>query len=130
MKKIGNFKEIKDTFISNRLEFLENKPFPNYSFKNLINEDFLNDVLHSFPTIEELSWYRYDNVFEKKYLFTDREKLGIDINLLFDFLNSSEFLSCLETLTGIENLISDKTLYGGGLHQVKSGGKLDIHADF
>jgi Rps23 Pro-64 3,4-dihydroxylase Tpa1-like proline 4-hydroxylase len=130
MEKIGNFKEIKDVFISKRFEFLENEPFPNYSFKNLISEDFLNDVLNNFPTLEQLSWYKYDNVFEKKYLFTDREKLGGNINLLFDFLNSDEFLNCLEALTGIDNLISDKTLYGGGLHQVKSGGKLDIHADF
>ena len=37
---------------------------------------------------------------------------------------------CLEELTGIKNLIADKTLYGGGLHQVERGGKLDIHADF
>ena len=49
---------------------------------------------------------------------------------MFDFLNSDKFLKSLETLTGIKNLISDKTLYGGGLHQIKRGGKSDIHADF
>ena len=36
----------------------------------------------------------------------------------------------LEKLTGIPNLKADHSLEGGGLHQSKRGGFLNIHADF
>ena len=45
-------------------------------------------------------------------------------------LNSSTFIRTLEGLTGIENLIPDPSLRGGGLHQILPGGLLGIHADF
>ena len=45
-------------------------------------------------------------------------------------LNSSTFLDFLSQITGIENLIADSYLWGGGMHQIEQGGKLAIHADF
>ena len=45
-------------------------------------------------------------------------------------LNSSYFLTFLERLTGVDGLIADAHLRGGGLHEIRRGGKLDVHADF
>lgn len=45
-------------------------------------------------------------------------------------LNSSTFLDFLSKITGIENLIADSYFEGGGMHQIRRGGKLKIHADF
>jgi Rps23 Pro-64 3,4-dihydroxylase Tpa1-like proline 4-hydroxylase len=40
-------------------------------------------------------------------------------------------LKYLEELTGIDNLIPDELLMGGGLHKITSGGKLSYsHADY
>jgi Rps23 Pro-64 3,4-dihydroxylase Tpa1-like proline 4-hydroxylase len=39
-------------------------------------------------------------------------------------------LKYLEELTGIDNLIGDELLMGGGLHKITSGGKLAIHKDY
>jgi len=39
-------------------------------------------------------------------------------------------LAWLSELTGIEGLVSDDTLEGGGLHQSPRGGFLNVHADF
>ena len=36
----------------------------------------------------------------------------------------------LETLTGIDGVIPDPYFVGGGLHQIKPGGHLEVHADF
>ena len=36
----------------------------------------------------------------------------------------------LERLSGIEGLIADPHLDGGGLHQIERGGRLAVHADF
>ena len=43
---------------------------------------------------------------------------------------SPEFVEFLERLTGIENLMPDWSMDGGGLHQTLRGGHLNIHADF
>ena len=46
-------------------------------------------------------------------------------------LNSDIFLTYLQKLTGIkEKLFSDPYLLGGGYHEIKKGGFLDVHADF
>jgi hypothetical protein len=50
-------------------------------------------------------------------------------NMIFAF-NSYPLIHFLETLTGIEGLLPDPHLFGGGLHQILPGGRLAIHADF
>lgn len=50
-------------------------------------------------------------------------------NVIFAF-NSYPMIRFLERLTGIEGLIPDPHLSGGGLHQILPGGSLAIHADF
>lgn len=44
--------------------------------------------------------------------------------------NSAPFLQYLETLTGIDDLVPDPFFTGGGMHQILSGGILDVHTDF
>ena len=36
----------------------------------------------------------------------------------------------MEELTGIEELIPDAKIAGGGLHRIEQGGKLSVHVDF
>ncbi len=52
------------------------------------------------------------------------------IRRLYWELNSADFLECLEILTGIQGLIPDPHLFGGGLHETRTGGYLNVHADF
>ena len=50
---------------------------------------------------------------------------------LLSFLNSSEFVDFLQELTSVEEpLIPDPHFCGGGLHQIRRGGFLKIHADY
>ena len=47
------------------------------------------------------------------------------------FLSFDVFLNYLQTLTGIkEKLFSDPYLIGGGYHEIKKDGFLEVHADF
>jgi Rps23 Pro-64 3,4-dihydroxylase Tpa1-like proline 4-hydroxylase len=46
------------------------------------------------------------------------------------FFNSRFMLDFLEELSGIDGLIPDPYFMGGGLHQIKPGGFLEVHADF
>src|SRR5690606_7403831 len=45
-------------------------------------------------------------------------------------LNSGPFLAFLQALTGIDGLLPDPHLLGGGVHLVGPGGHLGVHADF
>ncbi len=45
-------------------------------------------------------------------------------------LNSNPFVGLLEKISGIRGLLADPHLLGGGVHQVKPGGYLKVHADF
>ena len=39
-------------------------------------------------------------------------------------------LPFLEKLTGIQNIFGNPYYNGGGLHQIKPGGSLEVHADY
>lgn len=46
------------------------------------------------------------------------------------YFNSQPFLTELEHLTGIKDLIADDIYAGGGVHKTLPGGKLSIHTDY
>ena len=58
------------------------------------------------------------------------EQLSSTIKQALHDLNSGPFIRFLQQLTGIQHLLPDPQLLGGGLHLVGPGGHLGIHADF
>lgn len=115
-------------------------PFPHIVIDKFLPETILNSVVDEF-TKNEKWWYdqvKWTEPFQvnKFYWPHDIESannLPNDlpiISALVDYLNSPVMLKYLEELTGIENLIGDELLMGGGLHKTTSGGKLSIHKDY
>jgi hypothetical protein len=90
----------------------------------------LSEVLNEFPSPEEVDWEKFDNPAEKKLAMNDETQIGRATRLLLYEFNSSTFVSFLENLTSIEGLIPDPHFWQGGLHQIKRGGYLKVHADF
>ena len=115
----------------NAQKYLRNKPFPHIYFDNFLPLEAAEAALREFPEPRQLTWSEFDNSNEKKLAFDVVEKLPASVrdDVLY-FLNSRPMLQFLETLTGIKGVISDPYYVGGGLHQIKPGGKLEIHADF
>jgi hypothetical protein len=111
-------------------------------FKHIVLDDFLppkqaNQALRDFPNTEShvwLDWRKRNTINQpKKQGIGHASRLnGVSSNLvnLLNSFNSYPFLNFLEQLTGIEKLLPDPYLHGGGLHQILNGGKLDIHCDF
>jgi Rps23 Pro-64 3,4-dihydroxylase Tpa1-like proline 4-hydroxylase len=66
----------------------------------------------------------------KKLVFDAVEKLPAPIRDVLYFLNTRPMLKFLETLTGIQGVLPDPHYAGGGLHQIRPGGLLEVHADF
>lgn len=114
--------------------FQNNYPFPYISLDNFFSEDFIEEVYKEFPDENsELFTWKSNDVNSKKLMCQDPELIEKNlpaIDRLIKYLNSSDFLNEVSKLTGIQNLIGDEKLAGGGLHQITNGGFLNIHADF
>jgi Rps23 Pro-64 3,4-dihydroxylase Tpa1-like proline 4-hydroxylase len=111
-------------------EYKTNKPFPSIYFDDFLPPEVAEAALKDFPAPRQLSWNEFDNPNEKKLEFGVVEKLPSAVRDVLYFLNSRPMLQFLEVLTGIQGVIPDPYYVGGGLHQIKPGGKLEIHADF
>ena len=111
-------------------EYQSNQPFPHIVLDGLFNTAMLREVVRRYPAPHDLQWWKYDNILERKLAKDDLRELHSSIRYLIFELMERRFVRFLECLTGIEGLIVDHTLNGGGLHQIVRGGKLDIHADY
>tara|TARA_Y100000590_G_scaffold372092_1_gene434929 strand:- start:300 stop:1151 length:852 start_codon:yes stop_codon:yes gene_type:complete len=104
-------------------------PFPHCVIDNLINPELLKEISNEFQ-INKKNLQRFNNPNEKKLASADWDNFGKKTIKLIEHLNGPNFIKFLELLTGIDGLVSDNYLEGGGLHQIDRGGYLKIHADF
>ncbi len=121
-KKYQNLKKEKS-------KFLNSKFFPHIVFDNLINSKVLNKVSKEINnSVSKAQPYYNYNV--KKLAINRKKDFGKNTQKIIKYLNSRDFVKKLENLTGIKKLVADPKLEGGGIHIVKKGGFLNIHADF
>ena len=113
-----------------RDDYARADPFPHAVFDDLFPERALLKILEEFPAPGAIDWQRFDSPNEKKLASTWETQLGDHTRHFIWELNSSVFISFLETLSGIQGLVPDPHLGGGGLHRIERGGLLKIHADF
>jgi hypothetical protein len=112
-------------------EYQANTPYPHIYFDNFLPLEVAEEALHYFPEPKEADWYSHTDVNQRKKLAFDVvEKLPPSIRDVLYFLNSRPMLKFLETLTGIQSVLPDPYFTGGGLHQIRPGGLLEVHADF
>ena len=116
----------------NQQRYLLSDPFPNIVLKDFFNPDMLDFVLHEFPDLSKLRDTKsFDTSLEKKLTVNQNYIFGRQTKIFLNYLNSQPFLHFIQLLTGInETLLGDPYFVGGGLHQIKRGGCLKIHADF
>jgi len=107
------------------------KPFPHAVIDNFANPQVLETIVEEFPTEAHPAWHRiYKQDFESKFACNLPEYLGPVTRAFLNYLNAREVVNFLSALTGIEGLIPDPHLAGGGLHEIRRGGLLRVHADF
>jgi hypothetical protein len=115
-------------------QYRENKPFPHIAIDDFFDEGIIRNVLSAYPGEFDASWNRTfldAGAYEEQKLGLDRlEDFPSYIQHFVNSLNSRIFVDFLERLTGIDGLIPDPYLVGGGLHMIPRGGRLAIHADF
>jgi hypothetical protein len=111
-------------------QYREAFPFPHLVLDDFLDGGILHRVSREFSSADRSGWNRTATDHERKVSTEDETVFGPFTRHVFTALNSSEFLTFLEDLTGITGLIADPHLRGGGLHEIERGGFLGIHADF
>ena len=115
-------------------QYQDNKPFPHIGIDKFFDDNIIRNLVADYPGEFDASWNRTfldAGAYEEQKLGLDRmEDLPPSIQSFINALNSKPFLEFLERLTGIDGLIPDPYLYGGGLHMIPRGGRLAVHADF
>ena len=126
-----NYINLSKVAAENCKNYITAKPFPSIVFDNFFEENILNQILNDFPKNIKDIGNEYNNKAEKKLSLNQSEKFSQITNNFINYLNSAPFVKFLNSLTGIqETLITDPYLAGGGLHELKDGGHLNVHADF
>jgi hypothetical protein len=84
-----------------------------------------------FPGPDDIAWDLYtDDGRTLKLTQNDEAVMPPLARQLVGQFNSGAMITFLEELTGIQGLVADPHLAGGGMHRIEPGGFLDVHADF
>jgi hypothetical protein len=110
------------------------KPFRHIVLEDFVAPSYKEALMKAFP---DPSWSGWNRGKEEQQAFQPKKLTCADIGViptpldrLLNEFNSAPVLAWLEKLTGIENLLSDPYLFGGGLHSTGPGGILVPHIDF
>ena len=125
-----DFSQIRTIFESAHGSYVSAYPFPHASFTDLFDPDVLRLMEEEFPRPADMAGSFSGEKEGGKYTESDFAKLGPVTQSFVAAANSGTFCSILTQLTGIEGLISDPYLAGGGQHQTATGGRLKVHSDF
>lgn len=116
-----------------RRQFASATPFPFVRIENFLEPSFAATVAGAYPTFEDAQQkgvtFKALNE-QKKVQITDAKLFPAPVARLSEALASAEFLSDLSYITGIQDLLADEDLSGGGIHMTGPGGRLDVHVDF
>jgi hypothetical protein len=106
-------------------------PFDHWVVDNFFDADTAMQLASDFYEYDDPRWLtQHSNELENKRISTYWDGYPRSIYAAFFYLCSQEFIDRLEILTGIDGLVADYGLHGGGMH-IHSGttGKLNLHQD-
>jgi len=124
-------KYYKDEWIySAREHYQAAQPFPHIVIDNFLPDEVLDAALSVFDQYDSKQWLSFSN--ENELKLASREEIFIPqvIRAILHELNSGFVLNWLSFLTNTPRLVADTRLYGGGMHRIENGGKLNVHIDF
>lgn len=137
-RQLLRYNDIRSRCVAEHDNYRSADPFPHTVMDNFVDDQLVDTIVRDFPAPSaDINWRQLlakdaqgENVQFNKQGMPHLFKLSATTRQLIWELNSGTFIRSLEALTGIENLIPDPSLRGGGLHQILPGGILGVHADF
>jgi len=125
-----DFETLNHKFKSQHSNYVNSKPFDHIALDGVFNRDLLCEIANEFPQPDSMSGSFSGEIQGGKFTESDWSKFGPATQQFVAACNSGPFLRALTSLTGIEGLIADPYLAGGGQHQTAQGGRLKVHSDF
>lgn len=113
-------------------KFYYSEPFNHIVIDNFLDINIAEALLHDLNTDNYNTWdKRDDDKIQVKWRSDWKSDLDVPENTfkVIQYFNSGNFLRWLSEITGIEGIIPDPYLTGGGFNLIKNGGSLAIHAD-
>lgn len=109
-------------------------PFPFIVIDDFLQKDKIHEILYKVSLLDSnnADFKFVGSPHEHlKFAFQSTHHFDLSLKSLFDFLVGDEFVSYIESLTGIHGIIRyDSSLAGAGVHRIHSDGYLGIHTDF
>ena len=115
--------------IENSSKYNLSKPFPHVFIDNFLPDEIAHGLYEDFPDPDD-SCRLHRNQNTSRHFQDDTSVFKANLRLFSLAISSKEFMLFLEKLTGIDCLISDPYLIGGGAMMSGKGDFLNIHQDF
>jgi len=106
------------------------EPFSHLTLTGLFNERLLELVHEEFDLFKDRRWSRALTKYEDTFRSKPGASFGPATQLYFWLVNSAPIIQFLSAVSGIQDLIPDPMLVGGGMHETRNGGHFGIHRDF
>ncbi|HSC97313.1 MAG TPA: 2OG-Fe(II) oxygenase, partial [Casimicrobiaceae bacterium] len=113
-----------------RVQFETAKPFRHVVIDDFLEPPACEALLRDFPAFNEKYAADEHGGVGRKAVVERAASISPFYRSFHDYINSTPFLSAMSALTGIDDLISDPTLFGGGTHENLAGQGLNVHVDF
>jgi len=121
-------------------QFRNAQPYPHIVLDDFLPADYVAHLNANFPDISAKKKRGSKHIpvilddgseaqLGKEWLSSER-LVPLIYRRLYWELNANPFVGILEKITGIEGILVDPHMQGGGVHRTGTGGYLKIHADF
>lgn len=113
-------------------DFKSAEPFQHVIIDNFLNQEMADQILNDLENDNFDKWDKRDQEqiqIKWRSDWKDDSDVPVTTLSLIHFLNSGTFLRWLSKVTGIDGIIPDPYLTGGGFNQINPGGTLAVHAD-
>lgn len=106
------------------------QPFAHLVLDEVFNPELLRLVHEEFDLYGPRQWRVVHSGQQATHRSLPQASMGPASELYFGLVNSRWFVRLLSAVSGVEDLITDPDLHGGGLHETRKGGHFGIHRDF
>jgi hypothetical protein len=113
-----------------RSSYASATPYPHIVIDDFLEPGAAKAAMEEFPPLDPEVWNNFLHVNERKFSNTDPDTWGPTLQGILAELNSPRFVQFVSKLIGVDDLVPDPSLEGGGLHQSTTGGFLNMHADY
>ena len=132
MTDILDYQNLNACLTSDSIDFAQASPFPHIVIDGFLVSAQAESLLSEFkkPPQDGGKWNEYFHYNERKSGLTRMDAMGPATRSIINELSSDKFLKWLSDVSGVQQLLADPDLDGGGLHEIKPGGFLNMHTDF